>query len=108
MGWRLISCVILAVMLMACQLAGVSVPDNISATNATNATITATNRPLRCMVVANSLYVRYGPGVEYPVAGYLYYGTTVKVVAQAQAADGGAWAQVDRGWVNQRWLECTN
>jgi uncharacterized protein YgiM (DUF1202 family) len=99
MGRRLIiSCVILAA-LTACQPASVSVAGNI---------VSATNRPLVCLVIADSLYVREGPGVEYPVVGYLHYGEIVEVAVQAQAADGGAWAQIERGWINRRWLECIN
>jgi uncharacterized protein YraI len=57
-------------------------------------------------VTAETLNVRSGPGMEYPVTGALWQGERVRVYERVQEANGGAWCQVaPAAWVWCYWLE---
>jgi len=63
--------------------------------------------PAVCVVTADVLHLRTGPGIEYRVIGWLYSGDALAVLTP------GAWAQVQTstgayGWINSLICEVRN
>lgn len=54
--------------------------------------------------VISTVAVRLGPGEEFGRVRYLDQGDTVKILGLSFAADGGTWAQIDGGYVNNKFL----
>ena len=55
-------------------------------------------------VIAVYLNVRSGPGTNYSVISYLYYGRKVEITEIKTANDGSLWGNIGNGWVYMDYL----
>lgn len=101
---------------LACGMSAGTLPEAKVSTNVQAPSLGAAPTPIRAVTespafACGGLWVRYGAGIEYGVAGFALKGDTLyRTDAEPRsAADKGIWVQViDRngmtGWVNIRYL----
>ena len=95
MKTNLITIIIIWIILSACATTATTPP----ATADIATPIIATTLQA-CMVTAEALNVRTGPGVGYAISGYLAQGDIVTVTV---TVDG--WHKIPSGWINGRWCK---
>ncbi len=114
---QIISVICLALSVMACGVSAGTQPESKISIKVNTPSLEPAPTPIRAVtesadaIACGGLWVRYGAGVEYGVAGFALKGDTLHLTdaAPRQAKDGGIWQQVvDRdgsgGWVNSKLL----
>ncbi|MEP0806734.1 MAG: SH3 domain-containing protein [Chloroflexota bacterium] len=100
---RLLLTAILTVTLSACLTLPTETAaptETVTLSPAPSETPTATAAPTACRVIAWTLHVRRGPGIEYVVTAWLSRGETVTVLRSS-----GGWYETPGGWINSKYCE---
>ena len=96
--------VILTLSLAACLNTNAAIQQPATNTPTPQATATdsptATNEPTVCTVTAGSLHIRSGPGLSYPVIGYLFAGDIVTIEGTR-----GNWYEIGTGFIHSKYCE---
>ena len=107
---------IFTLFVMACGMSAGTQPESKISIKVNTPILEPAPTPIRAVTespafACGGLWVRYGAGVEYGVAGFALKGDTLHLTDAAPrlAKDGGTWVQVvDRdgrgGWVNSKLL----